>query len=126
MEAIPTAFMKDPVFRKLGEVARVAALDKKERREYEKSLKIYRDNYAIFETERSEGFAKGKAEGLAEGEARGRAEGEARGRAEGEAKGRAEGEAKLIKRMFANGMKTTEIAAATDYTPEKIETILNR
>lgn len=61
MESIPTVFLNDPVFRKLGEVARVAVLDKKERRAYENSLKIYRDNYAIALTERSEGFAEGEA-----------------------------------------------------------------
>lgn len=101
MEAIPTTFMKDPVFRRLGEVARVAALDKKERKEYEKSLKIYRDNYAIFETERREGFA------------------------EGEAKGRAEGEANLIKIMHSNGMTISEITSFTGYSPEKIEQLIN-
>lgn len=68
MEAIPTTFLNDPVFRRLGQVARLASLDKKERREYEQSLKIYRDNYAILTTERNEGFAEGKAEGIAEGE----------------------------------------------------------
>lgn len=63
MEAMPTVFLNDPVFKRLGKVARVAALDKKERREYEHSLKIYRDSYAILTTERREGFAEGYAIG---------------------------------------------------------------
>ena len=64
MEAMPQAFTNDPVFRRLGEVARVAALDNKSRSDYEKSLKIYRDNYAIAMTERTEGRAEGRAEGV--------------------------------------------------------------
>ncbi|MCM1142535.1 MAG: Rpn family recombination-promoting nuclease/putative transposase [Muribaculum sp.] len=116
MEAMPTTFMKEPVFRRLGEVAKVAALDKKERREYEKSLKIYRDSYAIFATERREGFV----EGLAEGEAKGRAEGRAEGLAEGEAKGKAI----LIKNLSSNGMTVSDISSMTGLTPEETERLL--
>lgn len=79
MEAMPQVFTNDPVFRKLGEVAKVAALDKEKRSAYEKSLKIYRDNYAIAMTERTEGFAEGRAEGIVEGKAEGKAEGIAKG-----------------------------------------------
>lgn len=100
MEAMPTVFLNDPVFRRLGKVARVGALDRKERREYEQSLKIYRDNYAILSTERREGFAEGVAQG------------------------RAEGEAILIKRMMANGMTSNEIAGLTGYSSEEIEKIV--
>lgn len=59
MDRIPAAFMNDPVFMKLEDVAKVGALDDKERREYERSLKIYRDNRIIMQTERAEGFAEG-------------------------------------------------------------------
>lgn len=75
MEAIPKVFLNDPVFRRLGKVARVAALKEEERTAYDASLKAYRDAYAIAKTERTEGFAEGRAEGLAEGLAEGRAEG---------------------------------------------------
>lgn len=71
MEAMPQVFNNDPVFRRLGEVAKLAALDKEKRSAYEKSLKIYRDNYAIAMTERAEGRAEGIAEGRAEGIAKG-------------------------------------------------------
>lgn len=69
MEAIPTTFMKDPVFQRLGQVAKYAALNEKEKKAYRESLKVYRDNYAIAETERTEGRAEGRAEGILEGEA---------------------------------------------------------
>lgn len=116
MEAIPTVFLNDPVFRRLGEVARVAVLGNSERRDYERSLKTYRDNYAIFKTERSEGYAEGKAEGYAEGKAE--------GIAEGKAEGLAEGEAKFIKRMASNGKTIAEIADLTGYSNNEIEQFL--
>lgn len=75
LERIPQSFMSEPVFKRLGKVARVAALSEPERRAYDRSLKAYRDNYAIALTERAEGHAEGHAEGLAEGRAEGRAEG---------------------------------------------------
>ena len=71
MERIPSSFTSDPIFRKLGKIARVGALSESQRRAYDNSLKIYRDNYAIAETERNEG----RAEGIAEGFIKGRAEG---------------------------------------------------
>ncbi len=62
METMPTSFMKDPVFRRLGQVAKYAALNDKDKKAYKESLKSYRDSYAIAETERAEGRAEGKNE----------------------------------------------------------------
>ncbi|MDE5795446.1 MAG: Rpn family recombination-promoting nuclease/putative transposase [Muribaculaceae bacterium] len=62
METIPQTFMKEPVFRRLGKVARYAALNEKDKQAYKASLKAYRDSYAIAETERAEGRAEGRAE----------------------------------------------------------------
>ncbi|MDE6548402.1 MAG: Rpn family recombination-promoting nuclease/putative transposase [Muribaculaceae bacterium] len=64
MEALPQTFTKDPVFRRLGEKAKYAALTEKEKKAYRESLKVYRDNYAIAETERTLGRAEGRAEGI--------------------------------------------------------------
>ena len=55
MNTMPKAFMNDPVFRELNDVAQVAALPVKKRKSYELSLKAYRDWYSIIETERAEG-----------------------------------------------------------------------
>ena len=63
MKAIPNTFTKDPVFKRLGEVAKVRALNDDERRAYEASLKVYRDNYAIALTEREEGIKEGIGQG---------------------------------------------------------------
>lgn len=66
MERIPVSFTEDPVFRKLGKVARVGALTEAQRRAYDHSLKVYRDNYAIAQTERDLGREEGLKEGIAE------------------------------------------------------------
>lgn len=82
MDAYLNIFETEPEFRRLEEVAKSRALTDRERKAYRESLKVYRDYYAIMETERSEGRAEGFAEGLAEGRAEGRAEGLAEGRAQ--------------------------------------------
>lgn len=65
MEVMPNIFMKDNIFRRLSEVAKVGSLNEKERKTYDASLKQYRDGYAITQT----GLIEAKAEGRAEGEA---------------------------------------------------------
>lgn len=55
MKAMPTPFLKDPVFKDLNDVAQIAALPAEKRKSYERSLKAYRDWYAIVKTERAEG-----------------------------------------------------------------------
>ncbi len=64
VKEIPNVFMKDPVFRRLDEIAKIGALNDKERKAYNESLKTYRDNYAIIQTERREGRAEGRREGI--------------------------------------------------------------
>lgn len=53
----------------MEKVARYAVLSDKQKKAYNESLKIYRDNYAIAETERNESIAEGIAIGRAEGRA---------------------------------------------------------
>lgn len=64
MEAMPKVFLNDPVFRRLGKVAKVAALNDEDRTAYNESLKVYRDAYAIAQTERTEGFTEGMEKGI--------------------------------------------------------------
>ncbi len=60
METLPQTSAKDPVFRRLGKIARYAALNEKDKKAYKESLKAYRDGYAIAETERKLGRAEGE------------------------------------------------------------------
>ena len=76
METMPRQFTQDPVFSRLEEVAKVGALDDRARRLYRESLKVYRDNYAIAQTERAIGREEGLAEGISIGEERGEKRGE--------------------------------------------------
>ncbi len=59
MNTIPQSFVdRNSIFQDFGNSARVAALSKEERIAYEASLKAYRDNHAIMETERQAGRAE--------------------------------------------------------------------
>ncbi len=63
---------QDAVFKRLSEIAEVSSLDKEERRQYDESLRHYRDTLVVMEGQFMEGEAKGRAEGRAEGEHKGR------------------------------------------------------
>ena len=113
MEAMPQSFMKEPVFRRLGKVAQYAALDEKDRRAYNESLKAYRDAYAIFKTEREEGRALGLEEGLAEG------------RAEGLAEGKAQEKIQIARNLLEAGMNPQMISSVTGLTEREISGLLH-
>ena len=57
---------KDAVFQRLASIAEVAALSKEERRQYDESLRKYRDTISVMEGQYQEGLEKGLAEGRAE------------------------------------------------------------
>ena len=67
--------LQEKVFQHLFDAAEIAKFDKKERYEYEESLKAYRDLFSVIETAElrgeKRGEEKGRAEGLKEGLAQG-------------------------------------------------------
>ncbi|MFT4927557.1 MAG: putative transposase/invertase (TIGR01784 family) [Phenylobacterium sp.] len=69
LEEIPELFRDDIIYKGF-EVARIAALNKKERASYESSLKEYRDLYSVMKTAKQEGIIIGEARGEARGEAK--------------------------------------------------------
>ncbi|MDR0961309.1 MAG: hypothetical protein LBM62_01950, partial [Mediterranea sp.] len=69
------------VLKKLEDIASVRALTREEKLQYDRTLKIYRDNYSVYLYEKEQ-REKRWAEGVAEGMAKGIAEGMAKGRAE--------------------------------------------
>ncbi len=119
METMPKVFMRDPVFKRLGEVAKVAALNPKDKKAYDRSLKIYRDNYAIAETER----AQGKKEGLEEGIIIGKEEGIIIGKEEGIIIGKEEEKCNIAINLINIGMNDDDISRATGLSPEKVSSI---
>jgi predicted transposase/invertase (TIGR01784 family) len=58
--------LKDGVFKKLFQVADLAGMNRKERQDYEESLKHYRDLKNVTDTYRTEGKIEGKIEGKME------------------------------------------------------------
>ena len=58
--------LQDSVFKKLSEIAEVASLNKEERKQYDESLRHYRDTLIVMEGQYMEGEKKGRAEGRAE------------------------------------------------------------
>ena len=55
--------LQEKVFHRLFEAAEIAKFDRKERYEYEESLKVYRDWYSVIETANLKGHARGLEEG---------------------------------------------------------------
>ncbi len=123
MEAIPTVFMNEPVFRRLGKVAKVAALNETQRKAYQKSLKMYRDNYAIAKTERNEGFDEGMAEGIEKGMAKGIEQGIAKGIEEGLEKGKYQEKVAIAKNLICLNIADDAISQATGLTIEEISNL---
>ena len=58
--------LQEKVFQHLFEAAEIAKFDRKERYEYEESLKNYRDWFSVMQTAELKGHAKGRAEGQEE------------------------------------------------------------
>ena len=107
--------LSEEVFKRFFELAEIAKFNRKERKEYEESLKVYRDWYSITETAKN----KSRAEGLAEG----RAEGLAVGKAEGKAEGRAEEKIENARNFKALGVPSEIIMKATGLSIEEIENL---
>lgn len=103
------AALTEGIFKKLFEVAEIAAFSKNERYDYEENLKNYLDWFNVMRTAKNEGRAEGRAEGREEG------------RAEGEL-------ALLTKQVLAKkekGKTASEIAEMLEVDIEVVDEILN-
>ena len=110
------AALQEKVFVKLFEQAEIARFNPAEVREYEDSVKIYRDLQNSMRTAhrkgKEEGLAEGLAKGMADGLAKGMAEGLAKGMADGLVKGKEEG---IQENRLATARKMKELGAATGF-----------
>ena len=108
---------------KLFEEAEIAKFNAADRREYEDSLKAYRDIKNSIDTAleqgREEGMKKGRAEGLEKGLKKGLKKGRAEGRAEGE-KQKA---ISIAKAMLQRGLNIQMIAELSGLTAEEIRSL---
>ena len=87
------------IFTKLFDAAAIARFSPTELREYEDSLKAYRDIKNSLDTAKEEGRAEGREEG------------------------RAEGIAMVAKMMFAKGMDIDVIASMTGLSTDEVESM---
>ena len=105
------ATIEDKVFDRLFKEAEIATFTPEELREYEDSLKAYRDIKNSIDSARREGRAEGLAEGRAEG------------RAEGLAEGHVEEKKDIARKMKSKGFSASDISEMTGLTDEEIETL---
>ena len=125
--------LKEKVFTKLFEEAEIAKFTPTELKEYEDSLKAYRDVKNSIDTAlekgREEGMAKGLEKGMAKGLEKGREEGMAKGLEKGMAKGlekgREEGMEKeklsTARRLLSMGLSEEQVSTATELPLEEIQ-----
>ena len=109
MSSIPFV-AEDPAFALYSDRAAYAAMSDQDRRNYDASVKAYRDyrntiDYAKEEA-REQGLAEGRAEGLAEG--------------------RAEGMSDVVRELFKNGLPIESIAKYTSIAVETVKKMLDR
>ena len=105
------ATIEDKVFDRLFKEAEIATFTPEELREYEDSLKAYRDIKNSIDSARREGRAEGLAEGRAEG------------RAEGLAEGHVEEKKDIARKMKSKGFSASDISEMTGLADEEIETL---
>ena len=105
------ATIEDKVFDRLFKEAEIATFTPEELREYEDSLKAYRDIKNSIDSARREGRAEGRAEGHAEG------------RAEGLAEGHVEEKKVIARKMKSKGFSASDISEMTGLTEEEIRTL---
>ena len=106
------AYLRDEVFNRLFVQAEISHFSKTELREYEDSLKAYRDIKNSLDTAEEKGHAKG----LVEGHAKGLVEGRAEGLVEGELKRARE----IATKMKTAGMSDSDIMQMTGLSLEEI------
>ena len=119
--------LREKIFSKLFEEAEIAKFTPIELREYEDSLKAYRDIKNSLDTALEQGFERGHEQGFKQGREqgfkKGRAEGRAEGRTEGHAEGRAEERKNLAKAMLQRGMDIKMISELSGLTEEEVDSL---
>ena len=111
------AALREKIFTKLFQEAEIAKFTPKEYREYEDSLKAYRDVKNSIDTALEQGREQGLEEGLKQGLKQGREEGRKEGREEGRELGRSE----MVKAMLRNGADLETLSRLTGLSVEEIK-----
>ena len=116
-------YLRNEIFNRLFSEAEIAHFSKVELREYEDSLKAYRDIKNSLDTAKAEGLAEGFGKGRVEGHAEGLVEGRAEGLAKGRAEGRSETLVEVAKNLLSIGTPIESIMKATGLSEEEIKSM---
>ena len=100
---------QNAVFRKLAEITDISTLSREERSKYDESLRILRDNLAVYESAISEGMEKGLEKGME------------KGLRQGLEQGREEERARNARAMKAEGISAETISRITGLPLQVIE-----
>jgi predicted transposase/invertase (TIGR01784 family) len=111
LNEIPVS-LKDGVFKKLFQVADLAGMNRKERQDYEESLKYYRDLKNVTDTAKNEGIVEGIIEG------------KMKGKIEGKIEGKEERDAEIVIRIHKKGRDNDFIADLTGIMLETVNRII--
>lgn len=131
------AALQEKVFQRLFDVAEIAKFDRRERYEYEESLKVYRDWFSVMETAELRGEQRGERRGEQRGEERGLKRGLERGLKQGlkqgleqglnkglekgRKEGMEEGLKKVASQMKQNGIPVESICQMTGLSQQEVE-----
>lgn len=120
--------LRDKVFDRLFEEAEIAKFSKIELKEYEDSLKAYRDIKNSLDTAMEQGFEKGREEGREVGRAEGRAEGKAEGieigKAEGIELGKKLRDMQIARNLLKKGLSVNDIAETMGLSQDDVASLL--
>ena len=116
LDGIPVALQAE-IFEEAFRVAEIAQFTQGEAREYEASLKYYRDLQNVVDTAVQEATAKAEAKGLQKGLKKGLEKGLEKGREEGRQREREE----IAHNLKKLGLSARDIAHTTGLTEEEIE-----
>lgn len=108
--------LKEKVFTKLFEEAEIAKFTPTELKEYEDSLKAYRDVKNSIDT----ALEKGREEGMAKGMEKGMAKGLAKGLEKGREEGMEKEKISTARRLLSMGLSEEQVSTATELPLEEI------
>ena len=106
---------QNAVFKKLEDIADVAALSRLERMKYDEGLRKYRDTISVLQGAREEGYAEGYAEAYAKAYVE--------AYLEGYVEGRNQRSFEIAKKMLLGGMDEATVMEMTGLTKEDINQI---
>ena len=102
---------QNAVFKKLEDIADVAALSRQERMKYDEGLRKYRDTISVLQGAREDGYAEAYAEAYA------------KAYVEGYVEGRNQRSFEIAKKMLLGGMDEATVMEMTGLTKEDINQI---